>query len=89
MYTRVEIVGQPNGNNVLDRAISGHFDTSKNSFGSIVLTFKTKKKALAALKEAHRKLVLEEPDFAEKIVLSEKKDTLWYDASKAYIPFNF
>lgn len=86
MRTAVNITGQIAGNHRLARAIKTIDSTeTKLPFNGIRLEFPTKREAKAALKSAHKILLMDEPEFKNGYYLSNNKETLYYDASKAEI----
>jgi len=85
MQTTIYVSGQINGNFALRSALlSTDFEEVKETmFNGFAFRFRTKKQAEKALWQAYKQLRAqdEQADY-------HAKDTLYYDASKAYISVN-
>lgn len=89
MTTSVIITGQISSIFAIRNKMGGGFEETNLPFNGKKLTYKTKKEAVQAIREAYQDLKFEEPDLRwPQLAASTNRDSLRYDAGTAQIETN-
>jgi hypothetical protein len=88
MTTSIIISGQIGSSWKLRSALPGFFEEKRTMFNGFELIYKTKKEAVAAIREAYNSLCADEPEFKNRlggVRANASRTELYYDASKAIV----